>query len=635
MTPFGVGEPGGWLSALPLLVGTGLVLNALRLRHRLSALPRVSPAERAEPLRWAADSREAEGPYGPYAMLTAANAVLSGQARRAALAHAREHDLQVLDLIPADLPVERALDLARHVDPRTYRLDPLALGRGAGFATVVASGLLGRAGVRPGGLEPGEYGAVTVKLRQYAQPCRQGEGYAADLAVVPCHTTPRAPACRGRRAWLGSLGVSPLAALGGSVLSYGLVWLALAADVAWGVLAVAAYCVAPYVTFAGTPLSPRDLHRTALLRLVQTPWNWWRTLYDPLTEWELRQTRLLAKAREGYRDDLAEGLERFFEPRRGDCPWCGARSLATHLVSRDVVQAKPGRFTLDRCEECQHIFQNPQLNEAGLEYYYRDTYDGLGAMTSERLFATQGDSYKARAEMAAAHLSPRMWLDVGAGHGHFCQIARTVMPDTVFDGLDLSQGVREGKQRGWLRRAYRGRFPELVDELAGRYDVVSMFHYLEHTPDPFAELDAAVKILVPGGHLLVELPDPASRSGRLLGRRWGAWMQPQHLHMISMGNLEDALAARGLRVVARERRGAHQRHDLVFSVLTTLTALAPSPSRPWAPPGRTAAARIRRVAGLVLAVPLLAVAAPLDRLVLPLIPGASDAYRVLARKDEG
>ncbi|MFB4318049.1 class I SAM-dependent methyltransferase [Actinomadura sp. 21ATH] len=620
----------GWPAAFPVAVAAGVLLNALRLRHRLSALPSVPPAGRDEPLCWAG-GREEAGPDGPYALLTAANAVLSGQARRAALVHARDRGLQVLDLVPADLPVERALDLARALDPAKYRTDPLARGRGAGFATVVASGVLDRAGVQAGGLEAGEYGTVTTRLRQYARPRPDGDGYAADLAVVPCHTTPRVPPWRNRRAWLSGLGVPPLAALGGTALTYALVWLALAADAAWGMAAAASYCAAPYVTFTGGPLSPRDLHRTALLRLVQTPWNLWRTLYAPQTAWELDRAQEEEQARRRYREDLLEGVERFFEPPRYDCPWCGARSLDTHLIGGDVVQAKPGRFKLDRCGECGHIFQNPRLNEAGLEFYYRDTYDGLGATFCESVFALQGAAYRSRAEMAAAHLSPRTWLDVGTGHGHFCRVARTVLPGTAFDGLDQGEGVREGHRRGWLRRAHRGSFTDLVDEPAGRYDVISMFHYLEHTPDPFGELDAAVKILGPGGHLLIELPDPGSRTARLLGRRWVGWFQPQHLHMISMGNLEEALAARGLRIVDRRRPAARRDHDLVISVLTTLTSLAPSPAWPWARPG---ASRARRVAGLAAAVPLLAAAAVLD-LALAAVPGTGNAYLVLARKDEG
>jgi 2-polyprenyl-3-methyl-5-hydroxy-6-metoxy-1,4-benzoquinol methylase len=35
-----------------------------------------------------------------------------------------------------------------------------------------------------------------------------------------------------------------------------------------------------------------------------------------------------------------------------------------------------------------------------------------------------------------------------------------------------------------------------------------MYHYLEHTADPAAELDAATALLAPGGHLMVEVPDP-------------------------------------------------------------------------------------------------------------------------------
>jgi hypothetical protein len=45
----------------------------------------------------------------------------------------------------------------------------------------------------------------------------------------------------------------------------------------------------------------------------------------------------------------------------------------------DLLQQKPGTFTLDRCGGCGHIFQNPPVNAEGLSFYYRDFYDGLSA----------------------------------------------------------------------------------------------------------------------------------------------------------------------------------------------------------------------------------------------------------------
>lgn len=601
----------------PALLALGLLVNALRLRARLASLRRVKPA----------DPRESSDGYG---LLHAEGAILTGEARRAALGHARRNGLDVLDLVPSDLSVERALDLARSVDVGAYRKDPVALGRGAGFATLVSGDVFERAELRPASLDPGEYGAVTVRLRQYTS--------AADLVVVPARVRPRGTGGGRRRAWLRGLGVSVAQTVAGSMLVWVLVAIAVAMEPGWGLLALGAYCATPYVVFlTGVPITPYDLHRAALLRPLLTPWSWWRTLTGPRSRWERRRMGQLHKARGWYREQIAEGVERFLEPRREDCPWCGSKSLKPYVTSGDIAQRKPGRFTLERCRDCGHVFQNPRLTLEGLDFYYRDVYDGLGAESSERAFSSQGDFYRKRAGMVKAHVSPppREWLDVGTGHGHFCRTAQTVLPDTAFDGLDFGAGVEEGKRRGWVRRGFRGLFPDLVDDLAGRYEAVSMHHYLEHTRDPFEELDAAAKVLKPGGHLLIELPDPESPFGRLLGRLWVPWLQPEHLHMIPIGNLKQALIARGLRIVAEERRPAHQRYDMIFAVLILLTAFGPDPDRPWAPGCPRAAARLRRAVALGLVAPLLAGAVVLDKLVIPLLPGCSNAYRVLARKAEG
>ena len=52
---------------------------------------------------------------------------------------------------------------------------------------------------------------------------------------------------------------------------------ALLAGWTWGLVALAAYCLQPYLIFTGTPLRPRDLHACALLRPLHHPWTWART----------------------------------------------------------------------------------------------------------------------------------------------------------------------------------------------------------------------------------------------------------------------------------------------------------------------------------------------------------------------
>jgi ubiquinone/menaquinone biosynthesis C-methylase UbiE len=341
-----------------------------------------------------------------------------------------------------------------------------------------------------------------------------------------------------------------------------------------------------------------------------------------------------AAARPYYQGEIAAGVERFFEPRRESCPWCGSGTLSVRLRTGDMLQRKPGVFTLERCDACRHIFQNPRLTPEGLDFYYRDFYDGLGQETWERTFSSMGDAYRARAEMVRRQVTPKAWLDVGCGYGHFAKDARPVLPETRFDGLDFGASVDEGRRRGWLDTAYNGSFADLADELTGRYDVVSMHHYLEHTRDQKAELDTAARVLGPGGHLLIEVPDPECVMGRLLGHWWVAWFQPQHQHFVPLPNLVQALADRGFTTVAIDRGAAQIPGDLTYALVLAILALAPDPKQPWLPGEPTAAAARRNTKAWKVGAKVLKASWQVDRLVDALARRADrgNAYRILARK---
>jgi SAM-dependent methyltransferase len=346
---------------------------------------------------------------------------------------------------------------------------------------------------------------------------------------------------------------------------------------------------------------------------------------------------LLAAGRRGYTRDLAGGLEGFFEPRRRDCPWCGGQSLTRRLTSGDLSQTKPGVFRLDACRACGHVFQNPRLTPAGLEFYYRDFYDGLGEARMRAVFGFGDGPYLSRlAALPAAAVRGR-WLDVGAGHGHFCNVARGRHPDITFEGLDQGEAIEEAARAGWVDRAHRGSFPALAPSFAGRYDVVSMFHYLEHTRDPFAELDAARAALRPGGHLVVELPNIESLSSRLLGRWWAGWLVPQHQHLPPADNLLAALTARGLTPVSVQFGEAHAGGGPGIAAFLMLQRLAPNPAWPWRPDTHPRLRRGAHLLAMAMLVPVGVVAALADAVLRPVcVTGRrSDAYRVVARRDGG
>ena len=183
----------------------------------------------------------------------------------------------------------------------------------------------------------------------------------------------------------------------------------------------------------------------------------------------------------------------------------------------DLLQFKPGEFELDECGGCGHVFQNPRLSLEGLDFYYRDFYDGMGGEQLEFVFSSDDTSYRGRADLVARHAptTPKRWLDVGGGHGHFCLVAAGVLPDTTFDGLDLGDGIVEAERRRWIDRSLRRACSPTSPRTCRAPTTWSRCTTTSSTPatrPPSSTPPATV--LESGGHLLIEVPDPECRYGR-------------------------------------------------------------------------------------------------------------------------
>ncbi len=89
---------------------------------------------------------------------------------------------------------------------------------------------------------------------------------------------------------------------------------------------------------------------------------------------------------------------------------------------------------------------------------------------------------------------------------------------------------------------HRGELPDLA--LDPSYDAVTLFEVIEHFRRPQAYLDAARRLLRPGGWVYLTTPNFDGLSRRLLGGRWRV-MAPEHLAYYSPRALRRALARAG------------------------------------------------------------------------------------------
>jgi SAM-dependent methyltransferase len=136
-------------------------------------------------------------------------------------------------------------------------------------------------------------------------------------------------------------------------------------------------------------------------------------------------------------------------------------------------------------------------------------------------------------------------LDVGCGAGTFLSSLREATGATVVgvDFVDLS-----GRPNMAGVEFHHGLFSD-QDVGDARFDLVTMWHFLEHDYDPRGSLDHAARALKPGGRILIEVPRLDSLSFRLFKDRWPGLQAPQHTAVYDRASLLQSVERAGLEVV--------------------------------------------------------------------------------------
>lgn len=202
------------------------------------------------------------------------------------------------------------------------------------------------------------------------------------------------------------------------------------------------------------------------------------------------------------------------------------------------------RWPLVRCRRCSLVYVRDPRSIAELDAAQQNAYGaptqrfGAGLESAVRAFRS------ARARLVQ-RLVPRgaRILDVGCGRGLFLRLLRE--RSYVVRGTELSEATRKNAypdvpiDAGELTRAS---YP------AGSFDLISIWHVLEHVRDPHATLDAAHHALAPNGVLLLAVPNFASWQARFGGERWFHLDLPRHLWQFTPTTLRALLEQHGFRV---------------------------------------------------------------------------------------
>ncbi|MBA4054649.1 MAG: methyltransferase [Marivirga sp.] len=228
------------------------------------------------------------------------------------------------------------------------------------------------------------------------------------------------------------------------------------------------------------------------------------------------------------------------------CPVCDGTSFNFALNCKDFTVSHE-TFNINECTTCKFKVTSP-LPENLDKYYLSDSYishsskasslvDGLYILA--RNFTLK---WKLRLITRYQKESGISILDFGCGTGDF--LKRCKKEGLVISGVEPSDNARN------LARTKTGGTiaSRLSDLQTQRYEVITLWHVLEHIPTLNETLQTLSDKLTDSGTMFIAVPNHKSYDSSLYLTYWAGYDVPRHLWHFSQTNMESLLRKHNLKL---------------------------------------------------------------------------------------
>jgi len=224
--------------------------------------------------------------------------------------------------------------------------------------------------------------------------------------------------------------------------------------------------------------------------------------------------------------------------------------FSKHIVYLKVkdysVSGETFELLLD--EELQLLKTHPQPEPEKLgRYYESDDYishtDGRRSMFEKLYHLVKQKALRDKVKLIDNFSATKgKLLDVGAGTGDFLVAAKKSNWQTT--------GIEPSAKAKAIAEAKGVAFEHSLEQIEDNsFDVITMWHVLEHVPDVEKEISELKRILKPNGVLVVAVPNFKSHDAKKYGEYWAAYDVPRHLWHFSKTAIEKLFGHQEMDVV--------------------------------------------------------------------------------------
>jgi SAM-dependent methyltransferase len=220
-----------------------------------------------------------------------------------------------------------------------------------------------------------------------------------------------------------------------------------------------------------------------------------------------------------------------------------------------------GNWRYWHCRVCGHAWLVPQPSDADLVAYYNSAYQ----VPFERyLVRCAGEAPSLERLVSTFKPIPGRMLEVGCSYGGM--LHRFARAGWEVVGVEVDARAARVAHEQFGLSVHQGTLEQARGRLSPPYDVIALFHVIEHVPTPQSLARRLRELLASGGILIIKTPNADSLAARLLAGWWEWYAAPEHVHVFSARSLRLLLEQSGFRlIVMRTRRG--DAHRLLFELV--------------------------------------------------------------------
>jgi len=236
------------------------------------------------------------------------------------------------------------------------------------------------------------------------------------------------------------------------------------------------------------------------------------------------------------------------------CPCCGSEKIQPRLLAIDYTVSKK-QFAIWECRNCTLRFTQDIPDADSIAAYYKseeyishtDTKKGFVNSLYHVIRKKTLNNKRRLIEKHAFH-SKGSLLDIGAGTGAFA----FHMKQSGWDVKALEPDPLTRRKANELYKLTIDPAELLFHFKENSFDVVTMWHVLEHVHDLHTYLKQIRNILKVNGKSFIAVPNYTSFDARHYEEFWAAYDVPRHLYHFSPLSFQTLLDKNGLKLHSYE-----------------------------------------------------------------------------------